>query len=83
MYRFLLCGAACAFLATPAFAQAIESVTVTAERLDAARAAIQTQTGASSYTVTAADISNPPGGDNLTPTLVVIKITGRAAYVKV
>jgi branched-chain amino acid transport system substrate-binding protein len=32
---------------------------------------------------TKVSFKNPPGGDNLTPTLVVIKITGRAAYVKV
>ncbi|HWY60535.1 MAG TPA: TonB-dependent receptor [Rhizomicrobium sp.] len=78
MYRFLLCGAACAFLATPAFAQAIESVTVTAERLDAARAAIQTQTGASSYTVTAQDIANYPGGENLQLNSVILQAPGVA-----
>ena len=51
-------------LATPVFAQQVETVTVTAERLAAARNGIQTQTGASTYTVTAEDIANQPGGDN-------------------
>jgi branched-chain amino acid transport system substrate-binding protein len=32
---------------------------------------------------TQVSFKNPPSGDNLTPSLVVIKITGRAAYVKV
>ena len=47
--------------AAPAFAQQVETVTVTAERLAAARNGIQTQTGASTYTVTAADIRQPAG----------------------
>ena len=59
-------SAALLCLSAPAFAQteATESVTVTAEKLDAARNGIQTQTGASTYTVTAKDIENQPGGDN-------------------
>ena len=63
MFRSLLFlgAAAIALLASPALAQeATEidgNVTVTAQRLDAARSAIQTQVGASSYTVSAADIS--------------------------
>jgi len=59
MFRsLLLLGAATsALLSTPAFAQqSTESVTVTAEKLAAARNAIQTQTGASTYTITAKDI---------------------------
>ncbi|HWY60686.1 MAG TPA: TonB-dependent receptor [Rhizomicrobium sp.] len=64
MYRFLLSCAACALFATPAFAQAIESVTVTAERLGEARTGLQTQIGASTYTVTAQALQDAPGGDN-------------------
>jgi outer membrane receptor protein involved in Fe transport len=68
-----------AVLATPtlAFAQindqdspatsgpsAIDTVTVTARKLDQARIGIQTQTGASTYTITAQDIEAAPGGEN-------------------
>src|SRR5580692_4696835 len=42
----------------------IETVVVTAERLSEARSGIQTQIGASTYTVTAQAIQNTPGGDN-------------------
>ena len=41
-----------------------EVVVVTAKRLDKARNAIQTQTGASTYTFSAQDIENAPGGEN-------------------
>src|ERR1043166_4783047 len=83
MYRkFLLAGAASAALGTaicPAFAQeTVETVTVTAARLAAARNAIQTQTGASTYTVTAKDIQNQPGGDNLQLNSVVLQLPGVA-----
>ncbi len=61
-----------------AFAQAVESVTVTAEKLSAARDAIQTQLGASTYTVTAADIQNQPGGDNLQLSSVILQAPGVA-----
>src|SRR5258708_19296794 len=68
MFRsILLCGAASAALlaAVPAFAQEkTETITVTAEKLAAARNGIQTQTEASPYTITARDIQAPPGGDN-------------------
>jgi len=43
---------------------AVEEVVVTAQKLDAARSAIQTQTGASTYTITAQDIEAAPGGSN-------------------
>ena len=82
MFRsILLCGAASAALiavSTPVFAQAVESVTVTAERLAAARNGIQTQTGASTYTVTAADIQNQPGGDNAALNSVILQMPGVA-----
>jgi outer membrane receptor protein involved in Fe transport len=76
-------GTGCAALlaALPAFAQAqqsVESVTVTAEKLAAARNAIQTQTGASTYTITAKDIQNQPGGDNAQLNSVVLRMPGVA-----
>jgi outer membrane receptor protein involved in Fe transport len=43
---------------------AVETVTVTARKLDEARNGIQTQTGASTYTITTADIEAAPGGEN-------------------
>ncbi len=42
----------------------VENVVVTAKKLDTARTGIQTQTGASTYTITAKDIENTPGGEN-------------------
>ena len=67
MFRsILLLGAAGTALLTaaPALAQeATENVTVTAQKLAAARNGIQTQTGASTYTVTAKDIQAQPGGE--------------------
>ncbi|HEY8950458.1 MAG TPA: TonB-dependent receptor [Rhizomicrobium sp.] len=78
--RFLLASAATAVaLSFPSMASAqiadqsspsksgpssIDTVTVTAQKLDAARAGIQTQTGASTYTITSEDIEAAPGGSN-------------------
>jgi outer membrane receptor for ferrienterochelin and colicins len=42
----------------------VETVVVTAKRLGEARTSIQTQIGASTYTITASDIENQPGGEN-------------------
>ena len=73
MYRsFLLLTAAFVASGAPAEAQDfgpsspgnIETVTVTAEHLAEARSGIQTQLGASTYTITADDIKAEPGGDN-------------------
>lgn len=50
------------------------------------RAKVQATLSNMQYTAplgTQVSFKNPPGGDNLTPSLVVVKITGRAAYVKV
>src|SRR3569833_412720 len=68
MFRslLLLSAAASALFSASALAQeSTESVTVTAEKLAAARNAIQTQTGASTYTITAKDILAQPGGDGV------------------
>ncbi|HWX88664.1 MAG TPA: TonB-dependent receptor plug domain-containing protein, partial [Rhizomicrobium sp.] len=82
MFRSILfCGAASAALlaAAPAFAQeSTESITVTAEKLAAARNGIQTQTGASTYTVTAKDIQAQPGGDNAQLNSVILQMPGVA-----
>ena len=55
-----------------------ESVTVTAEKLAAARNGIQTQTGASTYTITAKDIQDQPGGDNAQLNSVILQMPGVA-----
>ena len=76
----LLMGASFLVLTLPAAAQQaapqMESVTVTAERLQAARNGIQTQTGASTYTITAQDIENQPGGNNVGLNQVVLQAPG-------
>jgi outer membrane receptor protein involved in Fe transport len=43
----------------------LASVVITARRLDAARAGIETQTGASTYTITNTAIEAAPGGENV------------------
>ena len=82
MYRsMLLAGAAGVALlaAAPAFAQeSTETITVTAEKLAAARNGIQTQTGASTYTITANDIQAQPGGDNQALNSVILQMPGVA-----
>src|SRR6201996_1342696 len=81
MFRnlLLLSAAGLALAATPTLAQeSTESVTVTAAKLAEARNGIQTQTGASTFTVTAKDIQNQPGGDNSALNSVVLQMTGVA-----
>jgi len=84
MYRlFLLSIAAAIAVMAPLAARAQqvagdETVTVTAARLAAARNGIQTQTGASTYTVTAQDIANQPGGDNNLLNSVILQAPGVA-----
>src|ERR1039457_4961672 len=51
----------------------LEEITVTAERLNEARAGIQTQTGASTYTIDADAVAATPGGDNTFLTQVVMQ----------
>ncbi|HUO02893.1 MAG TPA: TonB-dependent receptor [Rhizomicrobium sp.] len=55
-----------------------ETVTVTAEALEQARAGIQTQLGASTYTITSQDIQNLPGGDNSELNSVILQMPGVA-----
>ena len=50
--------------ASSADASILPPITVTAQQLNEARAGIQTQTGASTYTIDAAAIAATPGGDN-------------------
>jgi len=81
MFRsvFLLGAAGIALLASPALAQeSTESVTVTAQKLAAARNGIQTQTGASTYTITSREIQAQPGGDNAQLNSVVLQMPGVA-----
>jgi outer membrane receptor protein involved in Fe transport len=51
----------------------LQSVVVSAVRLDAARAGIQTQTGASTYTINAQAIQAAPGGDNVQLNQVILQ----------
>lgn len=76
----LFLGAAVmALSAAPALAQeSTEAVTVTAQKLNEARNGIQTQTGASTYTITAKDIQAQPGGDNAQLNSVILQAPGVA-----
>jgi outer membrane receptor for ferrienterochelin and colicins len=68
--------AAGARAAEPSPAGTVDEVVVTARRLDAARAAIQPDLGASSYTITAATVANLPGGANTPLNQVVLQAPG-------
>jgi outer membrane receptor for ferrienterochelin and colicins len=53
---------------------AVETVVVTAKHLSDARAGIQTQIGASTYTITEQNIENTPGGDNTQLNQVILQM---------
>jgi outer membrane receptor for ferrienterochelin and colicins len=57
----------------PPTAASLQTVVVSAIRLDAARAGIQTQTGASTYTIDAQAIQAAPGGDNVQLNQVILQ----------
>jgi len=84
--NFLLLTAAFTVMAAPAEAQdyaaattgGIETVTVTAKALEDARSGIQTQLGASTYTITEEDIKAAPGGDNTLLNQVILQAPGVA-----
>src|SRR5882672_289194 len=87
MYRSLLLStvATALCLASPAIGQIadassapVETVVVTAQKLAEARNGIQTQVGASTYTITAKDIDNQPGGENTLLNQVVLQAPGVA-----
>lgn len=80
MFRsyFLATAAAVYFTVTQAYADGVETVTVTAERLNEARIGIQSQVGASTYTLTDANIQAQPGGDNNLLNQVVLQAPGVA-----
>jgi outer membrane receptor protein involved in Fe transport len=82
MYRpiFLTTVAALstASIFAPATAQNVETVVVTAERLNEARIGIQTQVGASTYTISSAEIDTQPGGANALLNQVVLQAPGVA-----
>jgi outer membrane receptor protein involved in Fe transport len=86
MHRSLILGALAALSPlTPAFAQVeggtsqpVETVVVTAQRLANARNGIQTQTGASTYTITSKDIDIEPGGQNTLLNQVILQAPGAA-----
>lgn len=63
-----------AFTAFPArAASGVEVVTVTAEKLSEARSGIQTQTGASTYTITSQEIDAQPGGENSSLNQIILQ----------
>jgi outer membrane receptor protein involved in Fe transport len=82
MYRshLLATAAAVALFVVFSSAQAadVETITVTAERLNEARIGIQPQVGASTYTITDANIQAQPGGDNNLLNQVVLQAPGVA-----
>jgi len=57
---------------------AVQDVVVTARRLNAAREGVQTQTGASTYTIDHAAIDAAPGGENVALNQVVLQAPGVA-----
>jgi outer membrane receptor protein involved in Fe transport len=57
---------------------AVETVTVTAQKLTDARNGIQTQLGASTYKITADEIEAQPGGDNNLLNQVILQAPGVA-----
>src|SRR5476651_2413245 len=89
MYRNFLFAttatAAALTYSTAAYAQisdgssgSVETVVVTAQKLAEARNGIETQLGASTYTVTARDIDNEPGGENTLLNQVILQAPGAA-----
>ena len=86
MHRSLILGAlaalsplSCAFAQVEGgTSQPVETVVVTAQRLANARNGIQTQTGASTYTITSKDIDIEPGGQNTLLNQVILQAPGAA-----
>lgn len=88
--KFMTAAASAAVLGIPASAQSnaqndptveaagVETVTVSAQRLAEARNGIQTQLGASTYTITSDDIKSQPGGDNSLLNQVILQAPGVA-----
>ena len=62
----------------PPHTSVLSEVVVTAKRLDQARASIQPQTGASTYTLTSQAIQAMPGGDNAELNQVILQAPGVA-----
>ena len=80
MYRtYLLAGiAAATCFASAALADDVETIVVTSAKLDAARIGIQSQIGASTYTLSAANIEAQPGGTDVLLNQVVLQAPGVA-----
>ncbi|HEY7852859.1 MAG TPA: TonB-dependent receptor [Caulobacteraceae bacterium] len=74
----ILAAPGTALAADPAASTSVSEIVVTAQRLDAARAQIQPQIGASVYTVTSQAIEIMPGGDNTALNQVVLQSPGVA-----
>lgn len=90
MFRFLLSGAVIAMLSAPSWAADVASdalnstemsnaeIIVTAKRLDAARESIKPSLGATTYSLTNANIQNLPGGDNQSLNDILLQMPGVA-----
>jgi outer membrane receptor protein involved in Fe transport len=82
MYRSHLFATAAAValisVSTDVMADSVETITVTAQRLNDVRIGIQPQVGASTYTITDANIQAQPGGDNSLLNQVVLQAPGVA-----
>ncbi|MDE2133703.1 MAG: TonB-dependent receptor, partial [Alphaproteobacteria bacterium] len=63
---------------SPASSGNVETVTITAQKLAEARVGIQTQLGASTYTISSDDIKATPGGDNTLLNQVILQAPGAA-----
>jgi outer membrane receptor protein involved in Fe transport len=59
--------------AGPGIAGPVDEIVVTAQRLDEAREAIETKTGASTYVINSAAIAAAPGGDNTLLNQVILQ----------
>jgi outer membrane receptor protein involved in Fe transport len=78
-HTLLAAFAAVTAMSSPVFAEdTVETVVVTAARLDQARTGIQPQTGASTYLITSDAIKAQPGGDNSLLNQVVLQAPGVA-----
>ena len=70
----ILSGAAPAIAQSTDTSSGVETVVVTAKKLSDARAGIQTQVGASTYTVTEKELEATPGGDNSLLNQVILQM---------
>jgi outer membrane receptor for ferrienterochelin and colicins len=82
--RAARCAAVVLFLSRAALAQVADengplpTIVITAQHLNEERSRIETQTGASSYTIDSASIQSAPGGDNVLLNQVMLQVPDAA-----